>query len=83
MIHERVANEKLSLICSIFSVFEIVVVKGEFDKKKYKQKFRFLSLKLSNSPLTTTTLNKKKISVKICRRQLFLVSSLIRAINQF
>ena len=41
MIHERVANDKLSLICSIFSVFEIVVVKGEFDKKNINKSLGF------------------------------------------
>ena len=34
MIHGRVAKDKFSLIFSIFYVFKIVIVKGEFDKQR-------------------------------------------------
>ena len=34
MIHGSVAKDKFSLIFSIFYVFKIVIVKGEFDKQR-------------------------------------------------
>ena len=59
MIHERVANDKLSLIFSMFSVFKIVNVKGEFDIQR-ETKIDVFIAKVVKLSLDNNYLKKRK-----------------------
>ena len=59
MIHGRVAKDKFSLIFSIFYVFKIVIVKGEFDKQRVTKINVFIA-KVVKLSLDNNYLKKRK-----------------------